>query len=146
MEGSRKSRPGLIARLRPTSALPVDYQTLSDVNPFLPEATDNGGARSDMVNVRVQLHKGLTELEERGLVLWDRARNRYDLHPIVRGYAYEQMAESERHMTFRQMHNYFANLPPEDLDKVEKLDDLQRSLELYEVLVRLGRWDDAMDV
>jgi hypothetical protein len=32
------------------------------------------------------------------------------------------------------------------MDKVEKVDDLKRSLELYEVLIRLGRWDDAMDV
>jgi tetratricopeptide (TPR) repeat protein len=129
-----------------TFRYPVDYQTLSDVNPFVPDTTTNGQARSDLVNVRVKLHKGLTELEERGLVWWDRAKNRYDLHPIVRGYVYEQMAEHDRRLTFRQMHNYFANLPPEDLDKVEKLDDLKRSLELYEVLVRLNRWDDAMDV
>ena len=107
---------------------------------------ENGGSRDDLGNVRVKLHNGLKELEDRGLLLWDRVKNRYDLHPIVRGYAYEQMEEQDRRMTFRQMHNYFANLPPEDLDKVEKLDDLKRSLELYEVLVRLGRWDDAMDV
>lgn len=129
-----------------TFRYPVDYRTLSDVNPFTPEVTGNGGSRDDLVNVRVRLHNGLKELEDRGLLLWDRAKNRYDLHPIVRSYAYEQMEEQERRMTFRQMHSYFANLPPEDLDKVEKLDDLKRSLELYEVLVRLGRWDDAMDV
>src|SRR5690606_4287026 len=114
--------------------------------PFTPEVTGSGGSRDDLVNVRVRLHNGLKELEDRGLLLWDRAKNRYDLHPILRSYAYEQMEEQERRMTFRQMHSYFANLPPEDLDKVERLDDLQRSLELYEVLVRLGRWDDAMDV
>ncbi|HLV35591.1 MAG TPA: DUF4062 domain-containing protein, partial [Spirillospora sp.] len=129
-----------------TFRYPVDYRTLSDVNPFTPEVTGSGGSRDDLVNVRVRLHNGLKELEDRGLLLWDRAKNRYDLHPIVRSYAYEQMEEQERRMTFRQMHSYFANLPPEDLNKVEKLDDLKRSLELYEVLVRLGRWDDAMDV
>ncbi|MBZ0304126.1 MAG: DUF4062 domain-containing protein [Anaerolineae bacterium] len=129
-----------------TFRYPVDYRTLNDVNPFVPDIPDNGGSRADLVNVRVKLHNGLKELEDRGLLLWDRMKNRYDLHPIVRGYAYEQMEEQDRRMTFRQMHNYFANLPPEDLDKVEKLDDLKRSLELYEVLVRLGRWDDAMDV
>lgn len=129
-----------------TFRYPVDYRTLSDVNPFVPDKPGNGGTRDDVGNVRAKLHKGLKELEDRGLLLWDRAKNRYDLHPIVRAYAYEQMEEQDRRMTFRQMHSYFANLPPEDLDKVEKLDDLKRSLELYEVLVRLGRWDDAMDV
>lgn len=129
-----------------TFRYPVDYRTLNDINPFVPDLPDSGGSRADLVNVRVKLHNGLKELEDRGLLLWDRVKNRYDLHPIVRGYAYEQMEEQDRRMTFRQMHNYFANLPPEDLDKVEKLDDLKRSLELYEVLVRLGRWDDAMDV
>ncbi len=129
-----------------TFRYPVDYRTLNDINPFMPDLPDNGGSRADLVNVRVKLHNGLKELEDRGLLLWDRVKNRYDLHPIVRGYAYEQMEEQDRRMTFRQMHSYFANLPPEDLDKVEKLDDLKRSLELYEVLVRLGRWDDAMDV
>jgi tetratricopeptide (TPR) repeat protein len=98
-----------------TFRYPVDYRTLSDVNPFVPDRQGNGGTRDDVGNVRAKLHNGLKELEDRGL-------------------------------TFRQMHSYFANLPPEDLDKVEKLDDLKRSLELYEVLVRLGRWDDAMDV
>lgn len=129
-----------------TFRYPVDYRTLNDVNPFVPDVAGNGGSRADMVNVRVKLHNGLKELEDRGLLLWDRIKNRYDLHPIVRGYAYEQMEEQDKRMTFRQMHNYFANLPPEDLDKVEKLDDLKRSLELYEVLVRLNRWDDAIDV
>ena len=129
-----------------TFRYPVDYRTLSDVNPFVPDVPRNGGSRDDLVNVRVKLHDGLKELEDRGLLLWDRVNNRYDLHPIVRAHAYEQMEEQDRRMTFRQMHNYFANLPPEDLDKVEKLDDLKRSLELYEVLIRLGRWDDAMDV
>ena len=144
---------GLTADLRKllgqiaTFRYPVDYQTLNDVNPFVPDRVDNGGKqRDDLSSVRVKLHNGLAQLEERGLLLWDRVKNRYDLHPIVRSYAYEQMEESERHLTFRQMHSHFANLPPEDLEKVQKLDDLKRSLELYEVLVRLNRWDDAMDV
>ncbi len=130
-----------------TFRYPVDYQTLNNVNPFLPDRPENGDQhRDDVSNVRVKLHNGLAQLEERGLLLWDRAKNRYDLHPIVRSYAYEQMEESERHLTSRQIYSHFANLPPEDLEKVEKLDDLQRSLELYEVLVRLNRWDDAMDI
>ncbi len=129
-----------------TFRFPVDYPTLNEVNPFLPDVPENGEARSDLNSVKVKLHQGLAELEDRGLLLWDRVKNRYDLHPIVRAYAYEQMEESERHLTFRQMHSHFASLPPEDLDKVEKVDDLKRSLELYEVLIRLGRWDDAMDV
>jgi tetratricopeptide (TPR) repeat protein len=128
-----------------TFRYPVDYRTLNDVNPFMPDVPESG-ARADLANVRGKLHKGLKELEDRGLLLWDRVKNRYDLHPIVRGYAYEQMKDDERSTTFRRMHNYFANLPPENPHTVEKLDDLKRSLELYEILMRLGRWDDAMDV
>ena len=33
----------------------------------------------------------LTELEDRGLVGWDKAANRYDLHPIVRGVVWQAL-------------------------------------------------------
>ncbi|MGH3913739.1 MAG: hypothetical protein ACRDTC_10065, partial [Pseudonocardiaceae bacterium] len=36
---------------------------------------------------QADLDQVLTELEDRGLLGWDRVSNRYDLHPVVRGVA-----------------------------------------------------------
>jgi hypothetical protein len=55
--------------------MPAAYDTLADLlvgddKPFAGEKA---------------LDAGLTELEDRGLLGWDRRANRYDMHPIVRG-------------------------------------------------------------
>jgi len=39
-----------------------------------------------------ELDRALTELEDRGLIGWDRVANRYDAHPIVRGAVLQSMA------------------------------------------------------
>src|SRR5690606_16506949 len=40
-----------------------------------------------------ELDATLTDLEDRGLLGWDKIANRYDLHPIVRGVTWEALEE-----------------------------------------------------
>jgi tetratricopeptide (TPR) repeat protein len=87
------------------------------------------------------LHQALTTLEERGLVQWDRLHNRYDLHPIVRAYAYGKL--EDREATYAQVTNYFEALPEEDTEQARDVADLRRTLELYHALLNSGQPDDA---
>lgn len=88
----------------------------------------------------------LTELEDRGLVGWDKRANRYDLHPIVRGVVWQALDGRARHGIYGELHGYFDALPKVDYERVERLEDLTAAIELYHALVGLERYDDAYDV
>lgn len=85
----------------------------------------------------------LTELEDRGLMGWDRRANRYDLHPIVRGVVWGNLAEGDRRGIYGVLQTHFEALPFADPVKVETLEDLTPAIELYDKLVGLERYDDA---
>ncbi|HEY1389165.1 MAG TPA: DUF4062 domain-containing protein [Ktedonobacterales bacterium] len=116
---------------------PVDYEAVVTLNPFRV-------AGDDREEGLTPLHAALTILEERGLLQWDRQANRYDLHPVVRAYAYARL--EDKATTFAQMKNYFEALPAEDRDKVQDVADLRRTLELYHALLNAGQPDEALDL
>ena len=71
---------------------PMTYEALSIFN------TLGNEARFDAA---------LEDLRVRGLLQRDVARNRYDLHPIVRHYAYERLTDKTG--VHRRLRDYFAN-------------------------------------
>src|SRR5215213_1147942 len=86
----------------------------------------------------------LTELEDRGLVGWDKRANRYDLHPLVRGVVWSGLGDDARRVVYTSLHAYFEALPMvDDYNKVNSLEDLTPAIELYNTLIGLGRYDDA---
>ena len=103
---------------------PISYDTLSVINPFKSAA---------------QLDQGLDELLARGLLFFDRERVRYDLHPIVRQYAYDRLADKAGLHT--RLRDYFAAVPPPEEENVQSLDDLAPVIELYHHTVRAGQYD-----
>jgi hypothetical protein len=89
----------------------------------------------------------LTELEDRGLVGWDRAANRYDLHPIVRGVVWGALDGAVRRGVYTHLHAYFEAVPKiDDYWEVTSMEDLTPAIELYHTLIGLGRFDDAVIV
>ncbi len=89
----------------------------------------------------------LTELEDRGLLGWDKRANRYDLHPIVRGVVWSGLGEDTRRGVYMSLHAHFEALPKiEDWEKVNSLEDLTPAIELYNTLIGLGRYEDACDL
>jgi tetratricopeptide (TPR) repeat protein len=87
----------------------------------------------------------LTELEDRGLVGWDKRANRYDLHPIVRGVVWAALDPSAKQDIYGELHTYFDASPrPPEMEKVESLEDLTPAVELFDKLVGLGRYQDAV--
>ncbi len=91
-----------------------------------------------------ELDEVLTELEDRGLIGWDKRANRYDLHPIVRGVVWAGLGEDTRRGIYTSLHAHFEALPMiDDYFTVNSLEDLTPAIELYNTLIGLGRYDDA---
>ncbi|HEY0348559.1 MAG TPA: DUF4062 domain-containing protein [Pyrinomonadaceae bacterium] len=86
----------------------------------------------------------LNELEDRGLVGWDKRANRYDLHPLVRGVVWSGLGDDARRGVYTSLHAHFEAVPMiDDPLKVNSLEDLTSAIELYNTLIGLGRYDDA---
>ena len=60
------------------------------------------------------LDKTLADLEDRGLLGWDRRANRYDLHPIVRGVVWSGLDDGDRRSTYEALERHFHLLPAVD--------------------------------
>ncbi|MFL5586450.1 MAG: DUF4062 domain-containing protein [Ktedonobacteraceae bacterium] len=91
----------------------------------------------------------LAELEDRGLLGWDRRANRYDLHPIVRGVTWSGLGNQAKQGIYQTLNTHFASLSMIDKDKwqeVNSLEDLMGAIELYNTLIGLGRYDAAVDL
>lgn len=89
-----------------------------------------------------QIRRDLELLERRGLVqrtVRQETQTSYDLHPIVRRYAYDRLAD--RAGIHAQLVGYFAAVP--QAEKVNHLNDLLPTIELYHHLARAGRYDEA---
>lgn len=84
----------------------------------------------------------LKSLEHRGLLHWDKTANKYDLHPIVRRYAYERLTAPDRTTAHTRLVDYFEAVP--ELEKIEKLEDIAPVIELYHHMVRAGNLDEAL--
>jgi tetratricopeptide (TPR) repeat protein len=86
----------------------------------------------------------LDNLRVRGLLQRDTAHNRYDLHPIVRHYAYDRLTDKTGVHT--RLRDYFAQIPTPDKDKIQSIEDLTPVIELYHHTVRAGRYDEAREL
>ena len=62
LEGLTAEQRKLLGQIA-TFRYPVDYQTLNEVNPFMPDRPENGDTRSDLDNVRVKLHTAWPSLK-----------------------------------------------------------------------------------
>jgi tetratricopeptide (TPR) repeat protein len=93
------------------------------------------------------LDAALTELEDRGFVGWDKAANRYDLHPIVRSVVWTLLDPSAKRGLYLDLNAYFQALPaPQNWRTVKSVDDLTGGIELFNSLVGLLRYEEAYEL
>lgn len=92
------------------------------------------------------LDRILTELEDRGLVGWDKESNRYDLHPIVRGVVWQALDGQSRKGIYTDLRTYFDAVPRPHWSKVESIEDLTPVIELYQSFIGLERYQDAFSL
>lgn len=89
------------------------------------------------------LHDALSELEGRGLVGWDRAANRYDLHPVVRRVVWNGVHAAGRELVYEKLHEHLAASPAVADVRASSVDQLAPAVELYYTLIALGRHTEA---
>lgn len=92
---------------------------------------------------RAQLDAALKDLEDRGLLWWDRSSNCYDLHPIIRANAHDQLGEADRVLANDRIKDHFQSLPPEEIDRAASVEDLARTIVIFRALVGAGHLDEA---
>ena len=112
---------------------PVDYQTIAAL--FV-QRHKWSSQRLDSV---------LTDLEDRGLLGWDRRANRYDLHPVVRGVVWSGLDDVRRRAYYGQLEQYFSSGPAAS-EKIRSAEQALAVIELMRALIGLARYDDAADL
>jgi len=121
LEPGRRRLLGRIACFRG----PVEYGALNALARYLGDFDD----------------ADLRDLLTRGLLHHDRKTNRYDLHPIVRRYAYDRLTGDERSDTHTNLSEYFIDHVK--TGKPKTLDDLGPVIELFHHMVQAGQYDEA---
>jgi tetratricopeptide (TPR) repeat protein len=86
----------------------------------------------------------LTDLENRGLMGWNRRADLYEIHPIVRSVVWGELGDDVRQGVCASLHAHFNAVPMiENYLEVTSLEGLTPAIELYHTLVGMGRYDDA---
>lgn len=92
----------------------------------------------------VVLDENLKVLETLGLLHWDKERNSYDQHPIVRRYAYERMTSTDRLAAHTRLHDYFAAVPI--TGDPQNVSELNPVIELFHHCIHAGYYYEAYSI
>ena len=93
-----------------------------------------------------QLALTVRDLERRGLLQYDRQADRYDLHPVVRGFASGGLRSEDRDRLGQRAVDYFSQRPQDPYEQAETLDDVRNGLRLVRTLLQMGGTQDAFDL
>jgi hypothetical protein len=121
-----KDRQNLLSRIAAMRG-PVDYETAKILSTYEEEN---------------ELKEALRELVARGLLFRQQDKAHYDLHPIVRQYAYDRLGDKKAAHT--ALKDYFAAVPQPD--KIESLDDLLPTIELFHHTIRTGAYEEGFGI
>ena len=114
--------------------MPASYDTLA--------ALFNGEGK--LFPAELELDVALKELEDRGLMGWDKRANRYDLHPIVRGVVWSRLSDDTQKGVFTSLQTHFDSITKvDDWKNINSLEGLTSTIELYNTLIGLERYQDA---
>jgi tetratricopeptide (TPR) repeat protein len=125
----RPVRQALLGRIA-CFRTPIKYAALKALGEAEAQAQDSAALDAD-----------LHDLVARGLLHHDIKVGRFDLHPVVRRYAYDRLSASDRTAAHTRLRDYFAAVPKQD--RVSSLEDLAPVIELYHHTVRAGQYDTA---
>jgi len=103
----------------------IEYEAVVAISPFSNEAA---------------LQEALVDLSERGFVFVDGVNRRYDLHPVVREYAYARL--HDKRGTALRLIDYFGRVPVPK--KIGSINDLRPLIELYHHTIASGNLDAAV--
>ncbi|QHG21302.1 hypothetical protein [Nostoc sp. ATCC 53789] len=105
------------------------------------------GATPDSIASRHQaqfnLQATVTDLEERGLLLFDKQRSLYDLHPVVRSVVVGGLGIVERERFGGRIIDYFSAAAARPINEAETLEDVQSALNVVHTYLAMGKLEDA---
>jgi len=94
-----------------------------------------------------QFKAAIKELIERGLLQFDRDLGLYDLHPIIRKYAYNHLTDKvEVHSKLRDHFREISKQNNYVPDKRKRLEELSSIIELYYHTAKMGSFDEAFRI
>lgn len=98
----------------------------------------------DVMKALPRLVAALHELEQRGLLQWDREKNTYDLHPVVRGYAFDVLEQTERAVICADIADHFRKKPADRYTEIKTLGDVQQSMDIFRALIQAQHFGEAL--
>jgi tetratricopeptide (TPR) repeat protein len=112
---------------------PIDYKGIMVFNQF---------------NNEELFDNALDILINRGLLVFDIQTKYFDMHPIIRSFAYRQLSEKEKLATHEMLIDYFRAEADQiaATQKLESIHALSPVIELYYHLLNGDRFDEAEDV
>ena len=93
-----------------------------------------------------EFQSALKRLVDRRLVLRDREQNRYDLHPLVRAYAYQRLSAKQKVSVHGRLVEHFEPLAAEVPKENAALEQLAPVIELYHHMVGMETLDSGFDL
>ena len=127
---------------------PVEMYTLVQISELVQTKGIFGFFKRTLNLYTGKLENDLHDLVERGILHYttrlisNHPISTFDLHPIVRRFAYDQLTASDQIAAHTRLVNYFEAVPKPQ--KVKTLEDLAPIIELYHHMVRAGNLDEAV--
>jgi hypothetical protein len=92
------------------------------------------------------LNAALLDLETRGLLQCDRQSGKYDLHPVVRGYAVDSMNAEVRAQAGQEVADYFSSRQTPSYDTARTLEELANGIQVVQALNLAANLSAAWEV
>ncbi len=112
-------------------------------------------AYEQAVNARLQseayraapalLTRTVSDLQRRGLLQYDGASRRYDLHPVVRAVAAGELQAKQREKYGLRVVDHFSRQSHNPYESAETRDDVRHGLTVVRTLTKIGRLEQASD-
>jgi len=92
-----------------------------------------------------ELQNAVHNLERRGLLQYDRATKRHDLHPVVRAVSAGRLAQEEKHQLGQRVVDYFSQQAENPYEQAETLEDFGKARRIVNALFHMGALERAKE-
>ena len=97
----------------------------------------------EFLSAQQELATTVRDLEQRGLLQYDRQSKRYDLHPVVRGVAAGVLRQEEKEQYGQRVVDHFSRQVHNPYEEAETLEDVSNGLNIVRTLLKMGRYEEA---
>ena len=92
-----------------------------------------------------RLTETMADLEHRNLLQYDSLEDRYDLHPVVRGYLAGSLNIDDMESYGQKVVDHFNSKPHNPYEQAKAIADVEAGLQVVRTLLKLGHYQHAAD-